>query len=145
MNLENRETFFLEKNPKKQFFPYEKITGRRALTAFETLCGNFNIDNPSKNIDAVNQVVSKGKFLKVIDESMFNLNEYFEQIPTKTPQTVFLNYGDMSEFYEVSTESLNLFFDDIYFPGSDDIEIFDASCSWLFSINHDNYLVLCKS
>lgn len=145
MRLENREKLFLEKNPDKPFLVYKKIIGRRASITFETLCSNFDVEAFKENIDAINQVVSKGKFLKVIDESTFSLNEYFEHIPTKIPDTVFLNYGDMSEFYEVSTESLNFFFDDVYFPGADDIEIFDASCSWLFSINHDNYLLLCKS
>lgn len=53
---------------------------------------------------------------------------------------VLLNWYQFDELDRVSWSDLSTFFDDIWYPASDDIDIFAASCDWVLSVHHSGTL-----
>jgi len=50
---------------------------------------------------------------------------------------VMINWYRFDEIDEVEFDVLVAFFSDFWYPGADDIDVFDASLSWIISVRHD--------
>ena len=50
--------------------------------------------------------------------------------------TVYINWYRFDDIDEMSVVDLSHFFDDIWYPCADDIEIMDESMSWVFVVDH---------
>jgi len=50
---------------------------------------------------------------------------------------VYVNWYRYDNVDEIQFVDLTKYFDDIWYPGLDDIDIFDATFSWILSISHD--------
>ncbi len=59
-------------------------------------------------------------------------------------EKVIINWHRFDELDEMVLADLDTFFDDIWYPPSDDIDIFDESFSWVLSIDHDGSMFLWK-
>lgn len=60
-------------------------------------------------------------------------------------ESVYINWYNFDQIDELAFHDLNAAFSDIWWPGPDDINIFDASYKWILSIDHDGYISLLKS
>lgn len=58
-----------------------------------------------------------------------------------TPQPeLFLNWANWAKFEGLDvfqTSDVARYFDDLWYPGADDLDLFDASLDWVVSIGHD--------
>ena len=50
---------------------------------------------------------------------------------------MYINWSDFKDIDVLDLEDVLRYFYDIWFPGMDDIEIFDETFNWLVSIRHD--------
>ena len=75
----------------------------------------------------------------------FSLIECFNELEVKTNESVWVNWYRFDEVDEFKLLDLDKYFDDIWFPDSDDIEIFDNSLDWVVSVRHDGQVFLWKS
>jgi hypothetical protein len=50
---------------------------------------------------------------------------------------VMINWYRFDEIDEVDFDDLVAFFNNFWYPGADDIDVFDASLSWIISVRHD--------
>ena len=53
---------------------------------------------------------------------------------------VYVNWYRYDNIDEFLLDDLINYFDDIWYPASDDIEVFDASFSWILSVSHDGVI-----
>ena len=53
---------------------------------------------------------------------------------------LFINWARFENIDVFSTADVAHYFDDFWYPGPDDIDLFDASLTWLVSIRHDGVL-----
>lgn len=60
-----------------------------------------------------------------------NINPYSE---------VYINWDDFRTIDRMRLEDLAKHFDYVWYPGPDDVEIFDDSLSWLLSVDHSGFL-----
>ena len=49
----------------------------------------------------------------------------------------YLNWGQFEELDRIRLQDLSECFDDIWYPGSDDLDVIDAECKWILSVRHD--------
>lgn len=50
---------------------------------------------------------------------------------------VYLNWYRYDDIDQISFDELNKYFFDIWYPSSDDLDIFDESLDWILSISHN--------
>jgi len=80
------------------------------------------------------------------EKENFSLQNVLQKYGIVEPDLVYLNWyrfqeGDVDQFY---LKGLTKYFDDIWYPGPDDIDIFDSTVSWVLSIDHDGRINLLK-
>ena len=62
-----------------------------------------------------------------------------------TPQKhVYLNWYRYDKVDEMAFADIDAYFDDIWYPGPDDLDIFDSSCNWILTITHDGFTKFLK-
>jgi len=79
------------------------------------------------------------------EKNDFSIKMVFDSIGVKTRINIYINWYLFDNIDKIHFSDFNQFFDDIWYPGADDIDIFDNTTDWLVSINHDGsikYLLL---
>lgn len=72
-----------------------------------------------------------------------NAAEDFALLPTLAALGIaplpelFLNWARFEEVDAFQTADVARYFDDLWYPVADDLDLFDASLSWVVSIRHD--------
>lgn len=74
----------------------------------------------------------------------FNLAAALHTLGIKSAKTVYINWRHYDIIDRISLADLSAFFDDIWYPGADDIEIFDDSCTWLLVVPHSGPLGVAR-
>lgn len=62
----------------------------------------------------------------------------------KLMQEVYINWFHFDNVDLINLVDLNKYFLDIWYPSSDDIDIFDESLEWILSIRHDGSISILK-
>ena len=66
----------------------------------------------------------------------FNWNRVFDSIGIAVPHEVYINFGRFESIDVFLFEDFCNYFDDIWYPVVDDMEVFDATLTWLVSVRH---------
>ncbi|KPA90347.1 hypothetical protein ACMGT0_20260 [Pseudomonas sp. RHF3.3-3] len=72
----------------------------------------------------------------------FSLSECFQYLGIRSRERVFINWGRFDDIDALRTTDLFKVFSSIWYPGVDDIEIFDESLNWMVAIAHDGTVAL---
>lgn len=67
----------------------------------------------------------------------FNLMNTLADLGIKPMTKVIINWFRFQRLDEFKIDDLTRYFDDIWFPGSDDIDVFDDTLNWILSVRHD--------
>ena len=63
-------------------------------------------------------------------------NKVFNSIGIPVPNEVFINFERFNNIDVFLFKDFCKYFDDIWYPATDDIEVFDASFNWIVSVKH---------
>lgn len=120
------------KFPKYKFFTEEK-----AEQKFEDLFSSFDLlDADKKLLDNIS-VKNAGRFRGITDESSFQLSKHLKTSNIIARSEVHIYYLNSSRVYEFKTIDVDTFFDDIFYPGANDIMISDEALTWMVYVDHD--------
>lgn len=67
----------------------------------------------------------------------FQLIEFLNKVSIKSNSKIYLNWYKFKEIDLMSLIDVNNYFYDIWYPISDDLDLFDESLDWMISIRHD--------
>lgn len=132
----DRRKLFLERYPKRDFCDFSIIGLKESQEYLFKLALNFGLDITGTHYNILLRLREHSTFVKIIDETTFKPIETLKEQGNEVHDKVFVNYFDFSEIYEISSQELDIYFDDLYFPYSDDVEIFDKSCSWVLFVTN---------
>jgi hypothetical protein len=76
-------------------------------------------------------------FPEVNAQQEFALRSLFPALGIAPQPELFLNWARFEEIDAFQTTDVAQYFNDLWYPGADDIDLFDASLSWIVSIRHD--------
>ena len=76
------------------------------------------------------------------EEDGFNLSKIFESINIRPEKKVFVHWDSKRGTDEFYFDDLSKYLDDIWYPSADDIDIYDSTFNWIFSVDHHGYLYL---
>lgn len=110
------------------------------------LSGKLDIDNQLDGLLLVQRIDSLQYLYDEGDPEAegFSLIEVFSHIGFEIPKEVFINWYRFDQIDTMSFNDLDNYFDDFWYPGSDDIDIFDASLTWIFSVTHNGCIKVLK-
>jgi hypothetical protein len=133
---------FKKDNSSKEFPAFNALTPDGAKAIYEGISrriGNMDSrDHLVKIIDALGTTVKDIN----ADSDDFALKKTFDILNIRPNTTVFVNWYHFDDIDEFSFVDLDKYFGDIWYPGSDDIDIFDATFSWIVSVSHYGSLKL---
>ena len=70
------------------------------------------------------------------DEEGFNLSDALTRGGVCAAETVYINWNRFDTIDAIALRDLSAFFEFIWYPAVDDIELFDRTCSWMLLIRH---------
>src|SRR3990167_2903915 len=76
------------------------------------------------------------------DSPNFNLTSVFEYFNLNPAGEIYVNWYRFDKIDRFKLKDLCEYFSYIWYPGSDDIELFCEDISWMLSISHDGYISL---
>lgn len=92
------------------------------------------------SLDDIDEFFKIDKFNKLdgfnADEANFDLKTAFSEIGITTPNEICINFNKFESIDILRFDDLSKFFNDIWYPSLDDIEIFDINLSFIVSVRH---------
>ncbi len=70
------------------------------------------------------------------DEASFSVGKVLRRLRLICPENVYLNWHRFDNVDQISLVDLDQYFSDIWYPSSDDLDVFDESAKWILSITH---------
>ena len=135
---------FKKENPLEEFPKFNTLNPNNAEKLYKNIyermskgiVGGVTNDTLAKIIDGY------GVLLTVFNakEEGFLLENVFRNIKIFPNEKIYINWYLFDDVDEMRLVDLNNYFDDIWYPGSDDIDIFDSTFSWVLSISHEGYV-----
>lgn len=135
-----------EKENNKNFPQYKSLSESECQLIQNNICKKFFISNNSNLLDVVKQLSRMQKHIPDVNakDENFTLSEVLIRLGIETKKSICLNWYRFDEIDQFNLNDLVQNFDDIWFAGSDDIDLFDESLNWVLSIRHDGCLSLLK-
>lgn len=119
----------------KVSFPcYKSLSDVECQNLLKFISNKYTI--PIENIEK--ELMLKQHFYETSNAlDNFSLIDALAKLQIKPLKNVFVNWDDFKSIDVFNLDDLNKYFFDIWFPSSDDIDIFDESLNWILSIRHD--------
>lgn len=71
------------------------------------------------------------------DSGEFKLQETLRSLGVIAETNILINWHRFDSITRMECADLSKYFSDIWYPSSDDIDVFDSSLKWVVSIRHD--------
>lgn len=78
------------------------------------------------------------------EEEGFCLGKVLSRLGLPYKESMYLNWRHFDSVDVMLIKDLSEHFSDVWYPGSDDLDIFDATCEWFLSISHFGELRLLQ-
>lgn len=82
---------------------------------------------------------------KKADTDQFQISDLLSELGIRSSQNVFINWNRYDDIDEIGLGELNTYFSNIWYPGPDDIDIFDSSFRWFLSISPEGYVKILST
>ncbi len=80
---------------------------------------------------------------KCVDQG-FELDLILKSAGIVSPKNVFINWYQFDNIDVMTSKDVVRYFDDLWYPSSDDIDLFDSSFAWVVSVRHDGIVAIVK-
>lgn len=125
------------------FPPYFKVRGEKCNEI------KYQIIQKYKLIEADFESSLRGKqlFFNLInaEDENFKFFDVLKNLQIKAENHLYINWDNFQMIDEFRSEDFYKYFDDIWFPSADDIDIFDSQINWIISIRHDGAIFYIKT
>jgi hypothetical protein len=78
-------------------------------------------------------------------EKRFDLLDTLARLRIRPQPDLFINWHQFERVDSLKALDLDRYFDDIWFPAADDIDLFDKQADWVVSIRHDGAVFFLRA
>jgi len=130
---------FLASHEGKQFPSYRPLTADQADAIRKKLLDRLGIDPHENGLTLVCHLAQMEKSAQEfsVQDSGFDLTKVLDSLEVHPETNVYINWYRFDRIDEIAAADLHQYFDDIWYPAVDDIDLFDATLSWVLSVSHD--------
>ncbi|MBI1911043.1 MAG: hypothetical protein HYS21_03490 [Deltaproteobacteria bacterium] len=138
---------FKKENPSKEFPTFRQVHLEEQKALFQKMSEKLGLELQEDLFTIAKTIIQKAIPIEGFNAQNvnFNLFQLLSNLEIKPEKNVFVNwwfkYGDVDEF---AFTDLNDYFNDIWFPGPDDLDIFDSTFNWIIHIDHSGFISLIE-
>lgn len=135
---------FLKANPVASFPSFVKLSPDECSAVRAKVAEKLGLDAqapPLQVVKALSEKVGRELLGHVPEEGNPDLSIVLPRLPRGTDD-VLVNWYRFDDIDRLNLNDLFAHFDDIWYPGVDDIEIFDDACKWFLFVSHDGVMDL---
>jgi hypothetical protein len=143
----NKIANFTKLNPSQPFPHFRKVESDESRELASKLARRLRLPLPVDPLTLARRVSScltPVSGVSPLDQD-FRLSQVLWQLRISPPEDVFVNWYRFDDVDEIKFADLESHFSDIWYPSSDDIEVFDSSLTWLISVSHDGSIGICRT
>ncbi|MDB5156581.1 MAG: hypothetical protein JWR50_1288 [Mucilaginibacter sp.] len=124
-----------EKEHLANFPKYETLNNSESQKILDDLSKKYNIDSSNFAKELAGR---QSSYDSLHNDSLdgFELRVTLANIGIEPLNQIFINWNNFEDLDVFDTDDLDKYFNDIWFPVSDDINLFDKSMNWILSISH---------
>lgn len=129
---------FEQNNGSKKFPCFRSLSSSESHKILLNLLNRLKIEETKDTTNLVESIVKRGLLAEGwnLETNPEKFSDLFNCFNLKKSNMVWLNWGHFDCLDELSTGDLIEFFDDIWYPSSDDLDILDQNYQWLISVDH---------
>jgi hypothetical protein len=138
---------FKKLNPSEDFPVFRRVGSEESRQLAARLAQRLRLPvpfDPLKLVRRVQSCLTTVPGVSSLSED-FRLSQVLWQFRLPAPECVFVNWYQFDDVDEIRFDELDSHFADVWYPSSDDIEVFDASLTWLIAIAHDGSVGICRT
>ncbi len=133
---------FQKENPQCEFPKVTALSAEEKTSIRQKLAHKLSVDQNTTGKELLNMLVKSSE--SIIDynacNSGFTIANVFNHLKIVPKDNVYINWYQFDNIDAINFNDFNKYFDDIWFPSADDIEVFDDTCGWVLLIAHDGYI-----
>lgn len=135
---------FIKDNPESVFPNYFSLDAGAATEIRRELAAKVNSNSQLADLSLVMTIDSLGQLCSGINaqNENFSLSKFLSRAGLNNIGDVFVNWYRYDDIDKFNLYELDKYFDYIWYPDADDIDIFDESLSWIVSISHTGQIKL---
>ena len=121
------------------FVSFRHLPTNEAEENLQCLRQRLELPREFGGVQVVRILRDRSTFIEGFDATQddFDLKQVLSHIKLDAADKVLVNWYRFDDIDELRAVDLCKIFGDIWYPSSDDIDVFDSSMNWLLSIHHD--------
>ena len=135
--------YFREGHPGVELPWFQTLSGPEALEISNRLTSKLGFrESPINPLQLVETVYSKSVFVEGLnaEKDGFSLASVFEKVGVSTPEFILINWYRFDRITRMKSANVIQYFDDVWYPGPDDIDLFPESLEWILLVDHAGYM-----
>ena len=137
---------FENAHPGKTFPLFRELTTNEMRVIQTKLKNQLALPAETDNLTVVRELAAVAEACRGIDAGSedFRLRRCLAELGIKPEKKVCINHYRFDQIDELWFEDVDRVFEYIWYPGSDDIDIFDSRLNWVLSVSHDGEVSIVR-
>jgi hypothetical protein len=133
---------FKQAHPGMRFPDYRSLKANETLEIRRRLKQITKLPEIADDLTLTRQIATLSKICsdENADDEKFNLLNTLKSLNISPNDKVFVNFYRFDEIDELPIEDVSRYFRFIWYPASDDIDIFDETLEWILSVTHSGII-----
>ena len=133
---------FTHDYPDHQFPWFEALSATETKKIRETLLQQVGLSETDNPLTLVHQILKRSQPIDYIsaDNEAFKLADLFATLRLQPLDNILVNWYRFDDIDRMKREDVLTYFHALWYPGAEDIDIFDDSLSWIVLVLHSGSL-----
>lgn len=129
---------FMRDHPETRL-PFTRVLSDKESTEIRSkIRARLKFSSDASSLQLAERVFEHSTILADVNptDADFSLRDLLTKLNIAADTTVFVSWFRYEKIDEFKLSELSRYFSDIWYPGADDVEIFDLSCTWVLIVLH---------
>lgn len=137
---------FIREHPALPLPAYRTLTAQESERIKDSITVRLGLPPDTSPLDLVCHLAEKATAIEdtSAEDDNFNLKNLMKGLSIEGQEKIFINWYRFDDIDEINLDDLSRYFDDIWYPGADAIDLFDVSLKWILSIDYSGNISLLK-
>ena len=129
---------FRRDNGQSAVLRYQRLSDPEAAELASKLRERLELSRETTSIDLLNHLQLRSSALPGVnaDSDEFELDRVFKQLRLPLSANTYVNWSHFDDVDEVNTADLLKWFDYLWYPGADDVDLMPENIEWVLSVQH---------
>jgi hypothetical protein len=136
---------FAHEHPESAFPAFRPLSHQEAERIKGLIAVRLGLPPDVSSLDFVRGLSERSKIVPGISaEENFNFRNLLNDLNIEARDKVYINWYRFDDIDEISLVDFSIYFDDIWYPAADAIEVFDESLAWIILIDYSGKIGFIK-